>query len=154
MRRLILMVLVLAVAPVLGTAQTVKTSWANLQQLSPGSKIEIQAVGKDIPIRAKLVAVSQDALACRRGKTEVSLERRNIRRVLLLNESKRKRNRVLGAFIGAGALLVPSYVIGQLWAGEGNAVGGITTAGVGIGAGLGVLLTLRSGYQTVYEAGP
>lgn len=153
MRRLILTLLVLSMAPALARAQGVHGSWADVQRLEPGSEIEIRVVTKDKDnfVRAKFVSASDDTLNFRQGKAQKTVDRQNIRQLGVLNKSKRKLYMIIGAAVGAVSLsLVPPYLpsSGEQSSAEINREKAVFA---GIGAGIGLLGTFRSGYQTVYE---
>jgi hypothetical protein len=140
MPRLLLAILVLAVAPVVVCAQTGKDNWDNLKQLHLGHKIKVV----DMDLKAwdgKLVSVSDEAITVRevQKQQQITVQRAKVLRVTDLQRSKRGRNALIGLAVG-GAIGVP---IGVAKASDVPAsVGALIMFGWlgGVGAGIGALV--------------
>ena len=112
MRKLLLAILVLALAPAAVSAQTQKDGWDYLKQLKPGHKIKVV----DMDLKAwegKLVSVSDDAITIRekRKQQEIIVERGRVLRVMDLERSHRARNAAIGFL--TGALLFAAATAGE-----------------------------------------
>ena len=107
MGRLLLTIVMLALAPMASSAQSRQDSWENLKQLQPGHKIRV--VDTDLKSwDGSLVSVSDEAIAIRekRKQQEITVERAKVFRVTDLQRSRRGRNALIGLLIG-GAIGVP-----------------------------------------------
>ena len=141
MRRLLLVILLLVVAPVASSAQAPKDSWENLKQLQPGHKIKVV----DMSLKSwdgRLVSVSDEAITIQAKQQDVTVERAKVFRVTDLQRSKRARNAAIGLVVGA--------IVGGTRDTEGNAYRAVLAGLLGAtGAGVGALIP---SYPTIYRA--
>ncbi len=147
MQKLLLAILVLAVAPAAGFAQIRQDNWDNLKQLQPGHKIKIV----DMNLKAwngGLVSVSDEAVTIRelRKQQEITVERAKVLRVTDLQRSRRGRNALIGLAVGAavGTALVADEEDLVPW-GKAVIIFGIF-GGPGAAAG-----ALVPSYRTIYR---
>ncbi|HUU13424.1 MAG TPA: hypothetical protein VM182_06910 [Terriglobia bacterium] len=155
MRKLILGLILSILTPRLVSGQTAKDSWDNLKQLRSGQKTQVVDMNLK-SFRGKLIGVTDEAISLRVKKEEVTVERDNVLRVTDRGRSKRVRNMVIGAAVGAGAGLAA----GEAWArnaqpiakyrGEYSAISRILIP-IGAGAGAGVGAAFPS-HPTIYRA--
>jgi hypothetical protein len=145
MRRVMAVLLFFVLIPLVGMAQSAKESWGNLKQLRPGQKIEVVDTSMK-SFHGPFVAVSEEAVTLKVGKSQESVERAKVARVSVRDTSHRKRNMLIGTAVGAGAGLAIAIPVGILCSNEGNcgnggggtgaalAVVGLGAAGAGVGA--------------------
>lgn len=149
MRKLILGIVLSALVPGLGFAQTAKDSWDNLSQLRLGQKIEV--MDTDLKsIKGGFANLADGAISLRIGKDEITLKRPDVLRVGARRSRSRKAK--IGAAIGLGigmALLPIGWKAGEE-AGE-NALWLIP---VGLGVGWGIGVALPASYRPMYTAAP
>jgi hypothetical protein len=126
-------------------------SWDNLKQLRAGDKIEV--IDQSLKsFRGTLVSVSDEAISLQSNKDMLTVERANVLRVSARDASKRTRNMLLGAAIGAGAALAITLPFELQQSNEGNSIAGVM-AGVTAGAaGAGLALGATTGNRMVYRA--
>jgi hypothetical protein len=102
------------------------------------------------------LSVSDEAMTFRVEQDEVAIPRADVFRVTSREQTKRKRNALIGAAIGAGvgglaAALIGASLIGEV--SDEEFVGGAVVPGVALGAGVfGVLGAAVPSYQTIYRA--
>jgi hypothetical protein len=140
---------------VLAQAQELKQSWENLRTLQVGERIQVV----DQRLKSQngmFLSVSDEALTFRVEQDEVAIPRADVFRVTSREQTKRKRNALIGAAIGAGvgglaAALIGASLIGEV--SDEEFVGGAVVPGVALGAGVfGVLGAAVPSYQTIYRA--
>jgi hypothetical protein len=78
------------------------TNWNNLSQLAPGSEIKI-VLGNKKSYQGKFQSLSDEAIVVRLGHGVRIFDRQNVLRVLTKGKSRRLRNTLIGAAVGAGA---------------------------------------------------
>ena len=101
MRRLFWGLFLLVLVPGLGLAQTGRESWDNLSQLRAGQKIEVV----DMELKSRqgtFASYSAEAIPLRVKNDAAIVPRADMLRVSLPEDSKRARNMLIGAAIGAG----------------------------------------------------
>ena len=149
MKRLIGTLLLLAMVPGFGSAQSLQTNWDNLKQLRPGQKIEVVDSNMKA-LKGAFVSFSDEAIALRVGKSEESVLRANVVRVSVRDTSHRTRNMLLGSGVLGGIALIPGVIGLAARSNEGNGCGycvAAIVAGFGGGAALGAF----PGYRTIYR---
>lgn len=151
MKKMMLAVLVLALAAVSGFSKGEQTSWESLKQVRAGEKIEVVEMSLK-STRGAFVSVSDEAIVLRVKGDNVTVERASVMRVTVRDTSKRSRNMLLGAAIGAGAGLTLGLLANAPGSNEGNdnpgMIAGVTAGAAGAGLGMGAV----TGNRTVYRA--
>ncbi|HEV2615484.1 MAG TPA: hypothetical protein VGU63_02615 [Candidatus Acidoferrales bacterium] len=159
MRSLLLIICALAM-PCVSSAQSKQSSWANLNTLQTGEKIEVVETNlkKDT---GTFAAVSDDGIRLNESTGEQTIPRANVMRVTLRRNKHRGRNTLIGMAVGAGAGAVlaaatyktcsssRSFCIDPL--GKGGAAGIGAALGLAGGAAVGVVLP---SHPTIYRAAP
>jgi hypothetical protein len=157
MRKLALMVAFLGM-PVFSRAQTPRNSWAELNALRPGQKIEIVETNLK-KHKGTFSTVTDEAMQLRESGNDVGIKREDVMRVTVLDKSHRLRNAVLlgvgGAAAGAGITAAAtrcstssgSFNLCGLGRGAGVAVG----SAIGLVGGAGVGAAIPS-HPTIYRA--
>jgi len=141
--------LILALVPGLGLAQSAKDSWDNLKLLQPGQRIEV--VEKTMrSLRGPFVSVSEETIMIEVGKSQRSIERTKIVRVSVRDTSHRTRNMLLGAGILGGIALAATAVPLMANSNEGNSCSACAAA-IAAGFGGGVALGAIPASRTVYR---
>jgi len=115
LRRLMMAALLLAFAPGPGYARKGEP-WENLKQLQVGQKIEVV----DMTLKSltgTFVSFSDEAISLRNRGGDVTVVRADVLRVSLREHTKRTRNVLIGAAIGAAA-----GAAFAAWAGAGEAL--------------------------------
>jgi hypothetical protein len=152
MRRLIMAALFLAVAPGVGFARQGEENWENLKQLQVGQKIEVVDMTMK-SLTGTFVSFSDEGISLRHRGGDVAVQRPDVLRVTLQGHTKRIRNVLIGAAIGAGAGAAFAH-----WLGAGECPGSqncttVTSASIGVSTGIGAGVgALFPGYQTIYRA--
>jgi hypothetical protein len=100
MRLLAIAVCVLAI-PGVSSAQTDKSSWANLNALQPGQKIQVIRMNskKD---SGHFLYISDTAIILQERSGEQTIQKQDVRAVKLMKNTHRLRNTFIGAAAGAG----------------------------------------------------
>ena len=135
MRKLILAVVLLALAPGSGVAQSQTDSWANLAQLKVGKKVQV--VDSDLnKVKGRLLDVSRDAITLEVEDEEVVIPRW---KVTLVSVKKSKTEQMLRGFLSGAVSATPAllhpYTLSQIaYGGQGGAIAAIL-----LGAGAAVL---------------
>ncbi len=145
----LVVMLVLALCPRIGAAQSSQDNWDNLRQLRPGQKIEVIDPAMK-SFRGAFVSVSEEAITLEAGKGQESILRPNVVRVSVRDTSHRTRNMLLGSGILGGAALALAIPFAVVNSNEGSGCGACIAAiaaGFGGGAALGAL----PGNRTVYR---
>jgi hypothetical protein len=151
MQRLILLVVGSIVLAGQLLAQTAQDSWDNLKRLRAGQKIEV--VNTDMKsVKGSFVSYAEDGISLQTDKGPLTIERARVMRISLREHSKRARNALIGAAVGAGAGLALGAAgdRGIHETGEGNFAKAIFTP-IGAGAGAGIGAAMPS-YETIYRA--
>jgi hypothetical protein len=137
------------------TAQTVESSWENLRQLTPGTKIQVV----DMKLRSaegEFRAFSDETISLRHGKNESVFQRSDVLRVNARGGGRLK-NALVGGSIGLAIGLLGGAVLDALddvdRTDPGSNNGKLSGAGVGFGIGAGVGASFP-GYHTIYRAPP
>jgi len=131
-------------------AQLAKDSWDNLKQLRPAQKVEVMDRSMK-SLRGPFVSVSEEAITLKVRKNPVSIERTNVVRVSVRDNSHRSRNMLLASGILGGIAVAATAVPLMAGSNEGNscpACAAAIAAGFGGGAALGAI----PGSRTVYRA--
>lgn len=136
--------------PLVCTASA-EDSWDSLGRLHLGERITI--VQKDSKqLTGEFTGVSGESISLRQGKQEVGVERGNVVRVSRLERSKRLRNALIGAAIGAGVGIAIDRSLGVYLRNEGGPEtiqSLMWIAPIGLGAALGASVP---SYPSVYRA--
>ncbi len=174
MRRPLVGLVVLFLAPALASGQTVnapdrlraaqpqsppsgESDWGNLRQLRVGDKVEVVRYNLS-KLKGTFLSFSDEAISLRVGKDEVGVQRPNVFRVSSREHSKRLRNTLIGLGIGAaaGAVVGAAAVAGKpRQAGERRlsmVIGTLIGTLIGSGVGTVVGAAFSSGFQTIYRA--
>lgn len=135
-------------------AQGIEGSWEAVRQLQGGETIVV--VDRELKsFRGIFLEASENEIRFETGGRLPAIERINVLRVSKLVRSKRNRNTILGAAIGAGAGAAGGAALAYgLFPDEGGATKP-TITGVSLmatGTVLGVLLGRSTGLETVYRA--
>lgn len=101
MRKFVIIALLLGM-PLLSRAQTTQNSWAALNTLHAGQRVEVVETNLK-KHKATFSTVTDDALQLRESGADVLIERQNVMRVTLLDKSHRLRNALIFGAVGAGA---------------------------------------------------
>ncbi len=100
MRKLLLLMYVLGM-PCLSSAHTNKASWANLNALHAGEKIQV--VERNSTIHSgTFVSFSDTAISYNATAGAQTILKQDVRKVLLMKNKHRLRNTLVGAGVGAG----------------------------------------------------
>lgn len=154
MRRLFLITLSILLLATIAGAQAPEQSWDNLKTLRIGEKIQVV----DQKLKSQngtFVSVSEEAISFQVGSDLLTLSRAEVLRVSAPGHSKRRRNALIGAGIGAvfGGVLMALACRGNYYEGpcfRGIAVIGASAGSAGVGAGIGAVLP--AGHPTIYRA--
>jgi hypothetical protein len=143
--------------PLVSRAQTANNSWAALNTLHAGQKIEIVETNLK-KHKGTFSTVTDEALQLREGGADVAIDRENVMRVTLLDKSHRLRNALIlgavgagaGAGIGAASTRCSGSNSGLDFCGLGRsiAIGGGAVLGLGGGAGIGAAIP---SHPTIYR---
>jgi hypothetical protein len=147
MHRLIL----LALAPLLLTAQSPENNWDNIKRLRAGQQIAV-VNEKMKTATGKFSAVTEDAISLQVDNITVSIPRANVFSVKDRTASHRGRNTLIGLAVGATAGLAVGAIKGGTYYEEGETavfVAVWTPIGASIGATAGAVLP--SGTVTIYR---
>lgn len=141
--------LLVAAVPGAALAQKPENNWENLSALRVGQKIVV--VDMDLKTyRGTFVAYSEEAISLRADSGDRGIERAHVLRVSDREHSKRFRNTLLGAAIGAGAALAVGAIVDESFSDETNIAKTIFTP-IGAGAGAAVGAAFAS-YKAIYRA--
>jgi len=134
-RKLILAVVLLALAPGSGFAQSQTDFWTNLAQLKVGKKVQVVDSNLN-KVKGRLLDVSGDAITLEVEDEEVVIPRWKVTLVSVKHSKAKQvlRGFLSGAVVAAPALLNPSTIYQIAYGGRGG-----TIAAIMIGAGTGVL---------------
>jgi hypothetical protein len=100
MRLLAIAVCVLAI-PSVSSAQTDKSSWANLNALQPGQKIQVTRMNSK-KNSGRFLNASDTAIILQERSGEQTIQKQDVRAVKLMKNTHRLRNTLIGAAAGAG----------------------------------------------------
>lgn len=154
MRKLAL-IAILAGMPVLSRAQTPRNSWAELNTLHPGQRIEIVETNLK-KHKGTFSTVTDEAIQLREGGSDVGIKREDVTRVTLLDKSNRLRNASIlgaagagaGAGISAAAVRCSSSTGSLCGLGRSVVIGFGAVAGLAGGAGIGAAIP---SHPTIYR---
>ena len=148
MQRLIFAIVLSALFPALGLAQSAKDSWDNLKQLQAGQKIQVVDMNWK-SFKGELIAVTDEGISLQVKKDEISVERQNVLRVSDRERTRRGRNAVIGAMCGGLLGLVVGLVnpSDELGAAPSAVLSAASLGGIGAGVGAAV-----PGHPTIYRA--
>jgi hypothetical protein len=152
MRNRLLLVCLLGVSCA-SAAQSGHSSWANLNGLRAGQKIQIVEVTRE-KHSGTFVSASDSGIAFNEAAGQKSVERQNVQSVKLMENRRRLRNTLLGLGAGAGA---GAGIAAAAW--ESHGFLGGKGDGAAVGAAIGGLSGLFVGvlwpsHHTVYTASP
>ena len=137
--------------PLAAFGQKPENSWENISGLRPGQKVEVVEMNLKKSV-GSFVSVSPETLVIRVGDSEASLPRASVMRVSNRENSRRLRNALIGAAVGAGAMAGAGAAAaanddGYVSQGGAAAIFGV----VGLVAGGGIGAAIPS-YATIYRA--
>ena len=132
-------------------AQTGQASWANLNGLKAGQKIQVVEISSKKQT-GTFENVSDSAIVFRDATGEASVQKQDVRSVKLLKSNHRLRNTLIGAGVGAGA---GAGIAAAAW--ESHGFLGGKGVGAAVGAGLGgfggiIVGSLLPTHDTIYKA--
>jgi hypothetical protein len=144
--------LLLLMAPGFGLAQFSQNNWDNLKQLAPGQQIRL-VLNDAKSYRGQFRAVSDEAIMARVATGEQTFERQNVLRVSAKGKSRRGRNVLIGAAIGAGLGGVAVGMDCHYGRGGCGAAGAVLGApfAAALGAGFAAVIP-TGGWHDVYRA--
>jgi hypothetical protein len=149
--------LMLMGTPILSRAQTPENSWAALNALHAGQRIEIIETNFK-KHGGTFSTVTDEGIQLREGGSDVGIRKENVMRVTLLDKSHRLRNAFLlgglgagaGAGIGAAASRCSSTTGSFNFCGLGRSVAIGIGAVIGLAGGAGVGAAIPS-HPTIYR---
>jgi len=100
MRILILVGFMLGI-PCLSAAQADKSSWANLNTLQPGQKIQVVEMSNQRSA-GRFLSATEAAITLQDHSGERTFQKQNVRFVWLMRNKHRVRNTFIGAGVGGG----------------------------------------------------
>jgi hypothetical protein len=133
-------------------AKSPQANWENLKQLAPGQQIRLVLSGAK-SYSGQFRAVSDEAIMARVATGEQTFERQNVLRVSAKGKSRRGRNALIGAAIGAGLGGVAVGMdchYGRKGCGAAGVFFGVPFA-AGLGAGFTAVIP-TGGWHDVYRA--
>lgn len=127
-----------------------QASWEDLKQLPVGERIQV-IDQKLKSLTGTILDVSDEAISLRVDQNWVAIQRADVFRVSSLQSSKRGRNAIIGALIGATTGLVAgaAYCHGDCDLARGIAWGAPIMLGLGAGAGIGAAFP---SHPTIYRS--
>jgi hypothetical protein len=140
---------------VLGTsctswAQSNPASWANLNRLPAGEKIQVLAMSSK-KVSGTFLSVSDAVISVQEKAGSQTIQRQDVQSVKVLKNKHRLRNALIGAGIGAGAgaVLGAASADDFLGRGKGAAIGAVVVSlpGAVVGA-------LAPSHETIYSVSP
>jgi hypothetical protein len=132
MRKVAVTLMVLGI-PILARAQKPENSWAALNALHAGQRIEI--IESNLKKHSGTFStVTDEAIQLREGGNDVGIRKENVMRVTLLDKSHRLRNAFIVGGIGAGA----GAGIGAAASRCSNTAGSFNFCGLGRSVAIGV----------------
>lgn len=126
------------------------SGWDRVLNVQPGQRVEVVSTNLK-KTEAEFVAASQDSIQLKSGSSTQSIARQDVFRISLKGHSKRLRNVLLGAAIGAGAGLVIGAAKDASYSEDGEHLAKmlITPIGAGLGAAVGAAFPA---FETIYRA--
>jgi hypothetical protein len=138
-------------------AQKDRTSWANLNALQPGQKIQVSSLKKQV---GTFVNFSDAAISFRDQSGEQSIPKPDVRTVRLMDHKHRLRNTLIVMGVGAGA---GAAIGAALHKGCSNQSFCLDVGGAALPAGVGAVLGGVGGaavgfflpsHSTIYDVSP
>ena len=127
-------------------------SWETLRGLKPGDRVVVLDSGRK-EHKGAFTSVSDQALSFESGKSQVSIERANVRRVQVPSGSRRLRRALIGIGIGVAIGAVADQTLGAYVRneyGEGSGARALTyIAPIALVGGIAAAVPA---YKTVYRA--
>jgi hypothetical protein len=124
-------------------------TWDNVGRLKPGAAVEV--ITADHAERGEFVASSTESLTIRTKTGERKFTRMEVMRVVSRGQSRRLRNALIGAGVGAALGLVTDQTLGTYLRNESNPSGAralIWTIPIAAGTGIGAAFP---SYPVVYK---
>ena len=122
--------------------------WESVQRLAPGQQVQVQTVASDV--RGSFVRADASTLVVRLKAAEQSIAMNEVRRVRVVDGSRRLRNGLIGVGVGLGAGIGIGFAICPHCANEGDG-GKFVAPSAGIGAAAGALAFLPRSWRTIYR---
>lgn len=132
--------------------KSTQANWERLKQLAPGQQIRL-VLNDAKSYRGQFRGVSDEAIMARVATGEQTLERQNVLRVSAKTKSRRGRNELIGAAIGAGfggVAVGMDCHYGREGCGAAGVFFGVPLA-AGLGAGFAAVIP-TGGWHDVYRA--
>jgi hypothetical protein len=125
-------------------------SWDALHGLQAGEKIKVAGAARE-EYQGRFQAFSERGISLETGKGVVEVERGRVRRVQVRATSRRLRNLLIGATIGAAVGIAVDQTVGRYLRNEtGDQYRAVTyIAPIAVFAGIGAAIP---GYRTVYRS--
>jgi hypothetical protein len=139
----------LVVVASLASAQTKFTDWSTVKALATGADVRITTGSRTV--RGKVLRTTDDSLVLATAKSQEMFPKQDVKRVLLMGDSHRGRNSLIGLGVGAVTGVIVAGATHQDCTGfcfdygsrgQDMAGGGILLGG--IGAAVGALIPSRS----------
>jgi len=154
MRKFALMTILLGMS-LPSRAQTTQNSWAALNTLHAGQRIEIVETSLK-KHKGTFSTVTDEALQLREGGDDVGVKKENVMRVTLLDKSHRLRNILIlgavgaGAGAGIGAASTRCSNSSDAFCGLGRSIAVGLGGVLGLGGGMGIGAAIPS-HPTIYR---
>jgi hypothetical protein len=149
MRNILLLICVVAISGI-SSGQSNRASWANLNTLHTGQKIEVVDL-KSAKHEGTFVNVSETAISYHEAAGEQAIQKQDVRSVKLMENRHRLRNTLIGGGVGAGA---GAGITAGAWENRGfiggKGTGAIVGAVIGFAAGA-VIGVLVPSHRTLYS---
>lgn len=126
-------------------------SWASVMERAPGHRVEV-VTQKMKAYQGEVTVVDENSLTLRTGRDVITLARPEVYRVSLRTPSKRVRNALIGAAIGAGAGIALGAAAFGNTSESGETAGAIGCYGpIGAAAGAVIGAAVPTGSETLYR---
>jgi len=103
---------VLLIAAIVSALPLAAQSWDVVRGLRPGDRVKVLDTSNK-ERKGKVAAVTADAISLDSGKTQLSIDRANVRRVQIHSGNRRLRNLAIGAAVGLAVGVVTDKTLGQ-----------------------------------------
>jgi hypothetical protein len=125
-------------------------SWDVVRALRPGDAVRVEDKNRT-QHQGTVTAVTEDGIALRVRKAEMSVARASVRRVAIKSGSRRVRNLAIGAAIGLAVGITADQSLGTYLRNEGHNENRALfyVAPIGLFGGLGAAI---APYRTIYRA--
>jgi hypothetical protein len=140
---------VLLIAAFVSALPLAAQSWDIVRALRPGDRVRVLEMSHQ-EHKGRVAAVTADAISIESGKTQISVDRTNVRRVEVHSSNRRVRNLAIGAAAGLAVGLVVDGTLGHYLRNESgdNARPLFYVVPIGLFGGIGAAL---APYKTIYR---